>query len=75
VYAAESALKDLGFSQVRVRHHGDVARIEVLPQDRHLFFSEKFMDYVDKAVKDAGFRYAALDLKGYSMGNLNKAKK
>ncbi|MDD4366839.1 MAG: ATP-dependent sacrificial sulfur transferase LarE [Eubacteriales bacterium] len=69
---AESALMDLGFRQVRVRHHGDVARIEVLPEERNLFYNEKFMDHVNAAVKKAGFKYASLDLSGYKMGNLNK---
>lgn len=72
VYKAERALHDLGFSQVRVRHHGAVARIEVLPEDREEFFDLGFMDRVDKLVKDAGFLYAALDLSGYRMGSLNE---
>ncbi|MEA4922883.1 MAG: ATP-dependent sacrificial sulfur transferase LarE [Eubacteriaceae bacterium] len=71
VYRAEKALKELGFTQVRVRHHGDVARIEVLPEERHKFFDEKFMDRVNEEVKKAGFTYAALDLGGYVKGSLN----
>lgn len=72
VCKAERALHDLGFSQVRVRHHGAVARIEVPPQDRARFFDLGFMDRVDELIKDAGFLYAALDLLGYRMGSLNE---
>lgn len=71
VYKAESFLKGLGFSQIRVRHHGDVARIEVLPDDRQKFFDEGFMDMVNDEIKKCGFKFAALDLGGYKMGNLN----
>lgn len=72
IYKAESALHDLGFQQIRVRHHGSVARIEVTPRDREKFFSLSFMDKVNKIVKSAGFLYASLDLAGYRMGSLNE---
>lgn len=71
VYDAEVFLRSEGFKQVRVRHHGDVARIEVLPEDRVRFCSEDFMDKVDRKLKDCGFKFVALDLGGYKMGNLN----
>ena len=71
IYRAESFMKRLGFTQIRVRHHGDVARVEVLPEDRKRFFSEELMDTVNEGIKDCGFRYAALDLGGYRMGSLN----
>jgi len=72
IHKAESELRKMGFSQVRVRHHGDVARIEVPPENRSRFFDESFMDLVNEVVKKAGFKYASLDLGGYVMGNLNK---
>lgn len=68
VYNAEVFLRSLGFSQVRVRHHGDIARIEVPAKDRHLFFDESFMDKVNEQIKTYGFKFAALDLGGYKMG-------
>ena len=71
VYDAEKYLRDLGFSQLRVRHHGDIARIEVLPDDRKKFFDNGFMDKVNAGIKACGFRFAALDLGGYRMGNMN----
>ena len=75
IYKAETFLRSLGFSQVRVRHHGDTARIEVLPRDRSRFYSEDFMDMVNDAIKSCGFKFASLDLGGYKMGNLNKFTK
>lgn len=71
IHKAETALRDLGFTQVRVRHHGNLARIEVPPAERSRFFDAEFMDRVNEMMKDAGFRYAALDLAGYRMGSLN----
>ena len=68
IYKAEIFLRDLGFPQVRVRHHGDIARLEVLPKDRRKFFDEGFMDMVNDHIKGLGFKYAVLDLGGYSMG-------
>ncbi|WP_027399275.1 ATP-dependent sacrificial sulfur transferase LarE [Anaerovorax odorimutans] len=67
----EEELHRLGFLQVRVRDHGNVARIEVLPEDREKFFSIDLMNKVNKIALDNGFKYAALDLAGYKMGNLN----
>lgn len=71
VYEAEVFLRSLGFDQVRVRHHGDVARIEVMPEDRQRFFDGAFMDKVNDGIKKCGFKFAALDLGGYRMGSLN----
>lgn len=72
IYQAESSLRDMGFEQVRVRHHGSIARIEVNPSDRVHFFDLGLMDRVNQAIKDAGFLYATLDLGGYRMGSLNE---
>jgi pyridinium-3,5-biscarboxylic acid mononucleotide sulfurtransferase len=72
IHHAEAALRELGFTQVRVRHHGDVARIEVAPTQRSRFFDEAFMDLVNEIIKKAGFKYASLDLGGYVMGSLNQ---
>ena len=71
IYRAELFLKSLGFTQVRVRCHGDVARIEVPPEERSRFFDEGFMDMVNEHIKGCGFTFAALDLGGYRMGSLN----
>lgn len=74
IYETELYLRSQGFNQVRVRHHGDIARIEVLQQDRHRFFDEAFMDSINDEVKKHGFKYATLDLGGYTMGGGYHAK-
>lgn len=68
VYKAESFLRGLGLRQVRVRHHGDMARIEVPAENRCVFFDEGFMDKVNEEIKAFGFKYVVLDLGGYKMG-------
>ncbi|MBQ6971452.1 MAG: ATP-dependent sacrificial sulfur transferase LarE [Synergistaceae bacterium] len=73
VERAEELLLSMGFRQMRVRVHGDVARIELLPED----FSRIMADDVRRAVYDAlkgyGFGYVALDLRGYRTGSMNEA--
>jgi len=72
---AEQYLLDLGFRQVRVRHHGDIARIEVAAHERKKFFDEQLMDKVSEEFKKIGFTYTALDLKGYRIGSMNETLK
>ncbi len=72
---AEDFLIDKGFKQVRVRHHGETARIEVSPEERHKFFNEEFMDEVSNKLKEIGFVYASLELSGYRTGSLNEVLK
>lgn len=69
VEEAEAALRSLGFGALRVRHYGDLARIEV-PVDR-LADVVAARDEVVAAVEAAGYRYATLDLAGLRSGNLN----
>ena len=71
VAAAESALRALGFRQLRVRHYGDLARLE-LPLDTLTEVLARRDDVV-AAVKSAGYRYVTLDLEGFRSGNLNAA--
>ncbi len=71
VAAVEQELRRQGFAQYRVRHHGEIARIEVLPEDRVRFLDTALMDLIDRTARQAGFTYAALDLGGYKMGNMN----
>ena len=66
---AEAALHRLGFRQVRVRHHGEVARVEVELAD--LAGAVARREEVVAAVKAAGYRWVALDLEGFRSGNLN----
>jgi uncharacterized protein len=69
---AEVFLSAEGFRQVRVRHHGDLARIEVPPADLARFFEGDRHDRVVRRLKELGFRYVTLDLQGYRSGSLNE---
>lgn len=69
---AEQYLLDIGFKQVRVRHHGDMARIEVAANERSRFFYETVMDSIYEAFKKIGFTFVSLDLKGYRTGSMNE---
>jgi len=71
--AAEAALKALGFRQVRVRHHGEVARIEVEPGDLERLLALRTV--VVARVREAGYAFIALDLEGYATGSLNRTWK
>ncbi|MCC8048913.1 MAG: ATP-dependent sacrificial sulfur transferase LarE [Oscillospiraceae bacterium] len=70
VDAAEQRLLDLGFSQVRVRVHGGVARIEILPEEFDKLLRVRTEIYNE--FKNIGFAYAALDLLGYRTGSMNE---
>jgi len=72
VGSVETLLRDLGFRQVRVRYHGDVCRIEVLPADLPRLVADDVRERVLAAAREAGFRYTTLDLQGYRMGSLNE---
>ncbi len=69
VERAEAALRALGFRQLRVRHYGDVARVELEPAD--LARAVEARSEVVAAVKGAGYRYVTLDLEGFRSGNLS----
>lgn len=69
---AEQYLLSLGFKQVRVRHHGDTARIEVADGERSKFFNLDLMENVHRQFLKIGFAYSALDLKGYRTGSMNE---
>ena len=71
VEKAESFLIKQGLSQFRVRKHGNLARIEVSPEDRPRFFDLSLMEKVSLELKNLGFRFVALDLEGYRTGSLN----
>jgi pyridinium-3,5-biscarboxylic acid mononucleotide sulfurtransferase len=73
VAAAESGLRRLGFSSLRVRHYGELARVEV-PIDE-LGTVVALRQEVVEAVRAAGYRYVTLDLEGLRSGNLNDALK
>ena len=73
IEAAEEAVKALGFGQVRVRHHGDVARIEVDAAEIGRLVARR--EAVVAAIRGAGYKFVSVDLEGYSTGSLNRTWK
>lgn len=71
VEEAEGFLHALGFPAVRVRHHGDVARIEV-PADALPALADEYRRQVTQRLRELGFRYVTLDLEGLRSGSLNE---
>ncbi|MBR3645831.1 MAG: ATP-dependent sacrificial sulfur transferase LarE [Lachnospiraceae bacterium] len=69
---AEQLLLDLGFRQVRVRIHNNVARIEILPEEFDKLMAERTRDLVYVKFKEYGFAYVTMDLKGYRTGSMNE---
>ena len=69
---SEKYLMDLGFRAVRVRYHGELARIEVPKDNIKRFIEDNLLEKVSKALKGFGFKYVALDMEGYRMGSLNE---
>jgi len=65
---AETALRLLGFQRFRVRHHGELARLELGEGEADRLLSPSLKDAVVAAVREAGFRFVALDLEGYRPG-------
>ena len=67
---AEQLLLDLGFHQLRVRIHGEIARIEVLPDEFEKVLSCR--ERITRAFKEYGFHYVTMDLQGYRTGSMNE---
>ncbi len=70
---AEAYLKSVGFVQVRVRHHEEIARIEVDPAEMGKLFDGDLYERVSAQLKAIGYQYVTLDLQGYRTGSLNEA--
>jgi len=71
VERAEAALRRLGFRQLRVRHYGDLARLELDVDDLAAALAQR--ERIVEVVRRAGYRYVTLDLEGFRSGNLNDA--
>jgi uncharacterized protein len=69
---SEDYMRTLGFIQFRVRSHGDMARIEVSPEERTKLFNEKLLDTISKQLKSYGYQYVCLEMEGYITGSLNR---
>jgi uncharacterized protein len=74
IEAAEAFLHAEGLRQVRVRDHGEIARIECLPDQMERLMEPARRGRIDEALRAAGYRYVAVDLKGYRTGSLNPLK-
>jgi len=71
IEAGEDALRDLGFGQARVRHHGEIVRIEIARQDLRRAFTPEMADRFASIFKKLGFKYVSLDCEGYRPGSMN----
>jgi len=69
---AEDALRALGYRQLRVRHHGDLARVELAREEMPRAFAPDALRAISRAMHDAGFRWVALDVDGYRTGSANE---
>jgi pyridinium-3,5-biscarboxylic acid mononucleotide sulfurtransferase len=69
---AEAALKELGFRELRVRHHGSTARIELPRADLARVLTDGLADEIVRRVRAAGFAFVTLDLEGLRSGSLNR---
>ena len=72
---AEAVLRALEFSQFRVRAHGELARIEIAPEELARGFDPEISRKISDGVKGAGFSFVTLDLEGYRQGSLNSLLK
>lgn len=72
---AENALRELGFRQVRVRHHEEIARIEISEAEMGRALNRETTQQMSATLKAIGFKYVALDLEGYRTGSLNETLK
>jgi uncharacterized protein len=70
VEKAEHYLRTKGIRALRVRSHGDLARIEVSLEERSSFFDEGLMDEISRELKSLGFLYVTMDLEGYKTGSM-----
>ncbi|MEE3328692.1 MAG: ATP-dependent sacrificial sulfur transferase LarE [Myxococcota bacterium] len=72
VEQGEERLRALGFRQVRLRHHGELARIEIDPIEMQGGLSAEQMEAISGAVRPLGFKWVCVDLDGYQLGSLNR---
>ena len=75
VESAEKFIRDLGFTGIRVRVHGDLARIEASPDDITLLSYERARKEISEELKRLGFKYVTMDMDGYRTGSMNEVLK
>jgi len=72
VEQGEQRLRELGFAQVRLRHHGALARVEVEPSELPKALDPEMAKAIAQVIKPLGFQFVSLDLEGYRTGSLNE---
>ena len=72
---AEKIIKDMGFEGIRVRVHGDLARIEAMPEDIPLLSYVHTREEISSELKRLGFKYVTIDIDGYRTGSMNEVLK
>lgn len=72
---SEQVLRSFGFRVLRVRHHGDIARIELGREELARAIEPQMADRIDQALRSLGFKFVTIDLKGYRLGSLNEGLK
>jgi uncharacterized protein len=72
VERGEESLRQLGFSELRVRHHGDLARVEIARTELPRALTLEMLDAITAALKQAGFQYVTLDCAGFRSGAMNE---
>jgi len=75
VSEAEEFLKSFGFIELRVRHHGDTARIELKEKDAKKILKPDIRNAVIKKLKSLGYKFVSLDLEGFRSGKMNEGLK
>jgi uncharacterized protein len=71
VERGEESLRQLGFRELRVRHHGELARVELAREELPRALTMEMMDAITAAIKQAGFKYVTLDCAGFRSGSMN----
>jgi pyridinium-3,5-biscarboxylic acid mononucleotide sulfurtransferase len=71
VEKAEESLRQLGFQELRVRHHGELARVELARDEMPRALTMEMLDAITAALKRAGFQYVTLDCAGFRSGSMN----
>lgn len=68
---SEESLRELGFNELRVRHHGELARVEIARGELQRALTLEMMDAITAALKRAGYKYVTLDCAGFRSGSMN----
>jgi uncharacterized protein len=71
VERAEESMRRLGFREFRVRHHGELARVEIARAEMPKALAMEMLDAITAALRDAGYQYVTLDAAGFRSGSLN----